>query len=300
MPPHEAERGRVPASSCSPDARRTARDGATVRRLVAWALSQSIRRTVAEAAGNRNHVHLCGTRAEFLEQVRRLAPEVIVVELGAHVRAEAGVGVRHAIAACPAARVVGICQLGPHAAAAVWHAVRGGLHALVFEGVDDVEAELRRALAQRCGPLHQAAILADVVPLFPAHLRDAAEYLVRAAHRAPTVGDLADALGTARRTTLRYFAKAGLPAPAVVMLRIRLLYAAKILETGSVSVEHAAKALGFPSARAFRIVLRRELGLCPTELRSAGSYDTLVRRFSEHLARPVNAPSAPADLRDAG
>lgn len=105
--------------------------------------------------------------------------------------------------------------------------------------------------------------------------------------------ELAAMLGLGRRTLERRLQRAGLPAPARLMMWCRLMHAARLLEDPGRTVENVAFALGFGSAAALCAALKRYTGFRSIQLRSRGAVSTVISAFVcrrlEHTASSSSA-----------
>ena len=153
---------------------------------------------------------------------------------------------------------------------------RAGVHELVITGIDDVPALLRAALARAARRSSAERILAEVAEFVPADALPLVRYCLEHAAAAPTVPEVARALGVSRQTLSARLRAARLPAPRELAMWCRLLLAADLLAGGGRTVDQVALTLDFPSANAFRNVLRRHAAMGPADLRRSGSAGLLV------------------------
>jgi AraC-like DNA-binding protein len=112
-------------------------------------------------------------------------------------------------------------------------------------------------------------------------LVDAASEVVVAGGQAE---DMARALSVSRATLLRWCGVAGLPPPRRLLLWIRLLLAASLLDDPGHSVRTVSEVCGYSSPNALRNALRALSGLSPTELRERGGLKVLGDRFRADLS----------------
>jgi AraC-like DNA-binding protein len=168
--------------------------------------------------------------------------------------------------------------------------VRAGVHELVVSGIDDVAAVLRAALARAARRASAERLLADVAGLLPADALPLVRYCLEHAAAAPTVPELARALGVSRQTLAARMRAAALPAPRELSVWCRLVLAADLIAGDGRTVEQAALTLDFPSANAFRNTLRRYADLGPADLRTDGGA-RLRAAFRAALANGRGAPT---------
>jgi AraC-like DNA-binding protein len=153
---------------------------------------------------------------------------------------------------------------------------RAGVHELVIAGIDDVPAMLRAALARAARRSSAERILAGLAGLVPDDALPLVRYCLEHAAAAPTVPEVARALGVSRQTLAARLRGAGLPAPRELATWCRLLLAADLLAGDGRTVDQVALTLDFPSSNAFRNVLRRHAGLGPADLRRSGGAPLLA------------------------
>lgn len=85
------------------------------------------------------------------------------------------------------------------------------------------------------------------------------------------------------RTLLRWCRKAGLPAPRRLLLWVRLLLAAEMLDDPGRSISDVALSCGYSSDGGLRNAFRSTMDISPGQLRSMGAFKTLSKGFLEAL-----------------
>ncbi|MBV9773412.1 MAG: helix-turn-helix domain-containing protein [Gemmatimonadetes bacterium] len=168
-------------------------------------------------------------------------------------------------------------------------------------GIIDLEAEstdlliLRTLQGGRSRPLRN--FLRDRFGALPTGrarlILDTAIEIVIAGHHAR---DLARELHVHRDTLLRWCRQARLPVPRQLLMWLRVLLAAELLDNPGQTVEHVALACGYSSDDALARALERRLGMRPAALRQHGAFRVAVERFQSEvraLYPPEEAPSAP-------
>lgn len=85
------------------------------------------------------------------------------------------------------------------------------------------------------------------------------------------------------RTLLRWCRKAGLPAPRRLLLWVRLLLAAEMLDDPGRSISDVALSCGYSSDGGLRNAFRSTMDISPGQLRSSGAFKTLSKGFLEAL-----------------
>ncbi|HEX2189383.1 MAG TPA: helix-turn-helix domain-containing protein, partial [Longimicrobiaceae bacterium] len=97
--------------------------------------------------------------------------------------------------------------------------------------------------------------------------------------------DLARDLHVHRDTLLRWCREAALPVPRQLLMWLRVLLAAELLDNPGQTVEHVAAACGYSSDDALARALQRRLGMRPAALRRRGAFRTATDCFQRDLER---------------
>jgi len=149
---------------------------------------------------------------------------------------------------------------------------RSGVGRAVFQPFDDAPAALRAALLAE---IEQSAArqvvhsLGRPLGLLPEPIRWALEAMCRegTSPGAHTVSELAQRAQLERRTCERWFLRAGLPSPRLVLMALRLLHAHRLLLDPGYTVEDVALKLGYGKTRTMQAHCREVFGLTAGELR---------------------------------
>jgi AraC-like DNA-binding protein len=163
---------------------------------------------------------------------------------------------------------------------------RAGVRTVLLAGHDDHPARLREILVEEGAeslPNRLLEELGDVLKEFPGELRWAVETIVRDPAGYHTVQDLADRARMDRRTCLRWFAKAQLPPPSVVLMVLRVAYAHRLLQDPGYTVEDVATKLGYPKPRPFASHVKDVFGMTPAELRVSLTAEDALRLVRERI-----------------
>lgn len=178
--------------------------------------------------------------------------------------------IRALVCRYPKLAIIGYCRAGQHSAQDILAFANAGAHDLVFHGVDDSGAGLRRVL-ETAG---HASTAADIGLALAGLLPERAEAIMNCCLNYPqavrTVQAVASALGCNRKTLSKYCASQGVPGPEALVSWSRLFLAAAALERTASSVESVALELDFGSSTGLRNLLRRHSGLRPPDLRRGG------------------------------
>jgi AraC-like DNA-binding protein len=233
----------------------------------------------------------CVTHARALAEALAARPYALVI---VDARDAEGVSTEETIRAVrrrhPDVAVVGHASARAGLSADALALARAGVHELVITGIDDAAAVLRAALARAARRSSAERILAAVGELVPEDVLPLVRYCLEHAAAAPTVPEVARALGVSRQTLAARLRAAGLPAPRELAVWCRLLLAADLLAGGGRTVDQVALALDFPSANAFRNVLR---GTRASGRQTSGPTAARAVRVPRRARRPGAAAPAP-------
>ncbi len=224
-------------------------------------------------------IKVCRTRVALFSAMHRCAARCVVIEFGGLLDAAAGPMIRRVRDACPKIPIVGLCVSSPRAAEAIVDAANAGVDGVVLTGQGDIGAEIERVLARQ----RQEPMVAAALSCIPERRSRIAHQLLHCAmlhaEDGLNVGQLAQALGIPRRTLVRHFAVVGLPTPHDVVAWARVLVASELLENTNRQLSLVAKEIGCPSAVSLRKLIRRYLGIPPSELRQPGSTSRALASF---------------------
>lgn len=144
------------------------------------------------------------------------------------------------------------------------------------------------ALRRRVGAVQSRSVrlilneLAARQPL-PARARQILAAAVEVVAAGGLSRDLARAMSVQRNTLLRWCTRSRLPAPRRLLLWIRALHAASLLDDPGHSVESVARACGYSGADALRRGLRAVVPSTPGELRARGALRSVAAAFEKEL-----------------
>ncbi len=108
--------------------------------------------------------------------------------------------------------------------------------------------------------------------------------------------DLARDLRIHRDTLLRWCRDAHLPVPRQLLMWLRVLLAAELLDNPGQTVDHVAMACGYSSDDALARALQQRLGMRPAALRRRGAFRTAAARFQKELERPRESAGSHAPV----
>ena len=174
------------------------------------------------------------------------------------------------------------------------------LRALGSWGVADVigigEDDTPDAIARRLRSVQGRPLQSLLERSLPPSMGGQARSLLAAAAAVVTTGgaalEMARALYLSPRTLLRWCEKGGLPPPRRLLVWMRILLAAELLDDPGRTVASVAHACGYSSDNALRRTLQDVLNTTPTELRARGAFQVAAAGFVEELRRWETGPRA--------
>lgn len=255
----------------------TAAQLATV--VVGLVVGEPERGRIRTALMGRAGILFAGTIAEGRTLVRETRNLVAVLAEPRDIEGRLTAGwIRALVCRYPKLAIIGYCRAGQHSSQDILAFANAGAHDLVFHGVDDSGAGLRRVL----DAAGHASAAAEIGLALAGLLPDRAEAIMTCCLNYPqtvrTVQAVASALGCNRKTLSKFCASHGVLSPEALVSWSRLFLAAAALERGTATVETVALELDFGSSTGLRNLLRRHSGLRPPDLRRGGVV-TLRERF---------------------
>ncbi len=197
----------------------------------------------------------------------------------------------------PSLPLVVYTHLTPAMASVLLRLGEAGIREVVIAQHDDHPARLGDLLVQAAaeGVSHRMiSSISDLLSECPAQLKWAIETIIREPGKVQTVQDLAIRARMDRRTCLRWFARANLPTPSVVLTVLRVVYGHRLLQDPGYTVEDVARKLGYAQTRTFAQKVREVFGVTPKELRvlfDSAEVIEVVRKqfFAKRTAEMANA-----------
>jgi AraC-like DNA-binding protein len=151
-----------------------------------------------------------------------------------------------------------------------------GIKEAVIAGYDDHPDRLGDLLVAEAARAVSGELVTAILKSLewvPGELRWAIETIIREPGAVQSVQDLADRARMDRRTCGRWFLRAGLPPPSVMLMVLRVLYAHRLLQDPGYTVEDVASKLGYAQTRTLAQNVKEVFGLTPGELRITLSRD---------------------------
>ncbi|MGH7497571.1 MAG: hypothetical protein ACREL3_01835 [Gemmatimonadales bacterium] len=154
---------------------------------------------------------------------------------------------------------------------------------LVMASIGLLRSTLVRMLATSTAGMAPLEMELLFSPYAPRHVRRVFERLVANTHRAYLPSDLSSDLHVPGRTIRGRLARSGWPPPRELMSWCRLLHATFLLDLLEVPTKQAGAALGYPSAAALHVSIRRHFDLSTRSLIEHGGYAHALVSFEERL-----------------
>lgn len=261
-----------------PVSRSAATPQVAIPRLVALVVGRLDRARLIDAARGVTTLEFVDTLEEFEEAVIRSTPIVTMVltEPFDRARTPSAPLVTRLRSVRPDLSVIAYLTRGN--AADFLALARAGAHDVVFRGEDTKQA-LLDALSRASAEVAGATVLRALEDILVPEALALVAYCLEYAHAKTTTDDVARHLGVHRKTLVQRCRAAGLPAPAALIVWIRLMVAAAMLDAPGRLVEDVASALSLRSPQVLRNSFKRYTGRRATELREAGGLLAVIAAF---------------------
>lgn len=171
-----------------------------------------------------------------------------------------------------------------------------GIDRLILAWHDDHPTRVREIVSAESTRAVSRLLAEDVSDLFthcPKPLQWALEAMIREPAGMHTVNALADRANIDRRTCLRWFARANLPKPSIVLTALRVLYAHRLLQDPGHTVDSVARKLGYGGSRSLAQHVRDIFDMPPGELRVSLSTERAVEIVRERFGREKTSLELP-------
>jgi AraC-like DNA-binding protein len=264
--------------------------------LILAAVPKSFSAQLLRAAGHRFRFVAASSWSEVLETILREPLELAVLDPGLEgiPRSQEIERIRVLFPSLP---LVLYTKLTPGMVPVLLRLGRVGVREVVVAGHDDHPERLSDILVEEAARSLSRRLVEEIADLLdgcPGQLRWALETVVREPASFHTVRDLAERARMDRRTCARWFTKANLPPPSVVLMVCRVVYAHRLLQDPGYTVEDVAAKLGYSKARSFAQNAKEVFGMTPGELRVSLTPDEAIRIVREKLfKRPTESEKKP-------
>ena len=251
--------------------------------IAALVCDRASRARLRGAVRGQADVSFCMTVPELVSAVADGAATAVVTEWRDETGSTVDEAIRTLHADYPTVPILVYAPLTPQGARDMLDAAHAGATEVVIANFDDVGITLSQRLATAQATALGRQVMTRVTELVPESVAALIDYFLRHGRSAPTVAAAALALGLHRKTLALHCARAQCPGPSALACWSRLILAAQRLEDPGRTTERAALELGFPSASAFRNMLKRYTGLSPSEVRERGGSLCVVDLFASRL-----------------
>ncbi len=186
--------------------------------------------------------------------------------------------------AFPSSTVIAAMDSSPARYRDIWLMGEWGIAEILQMDEDWSEIALqRRLLRARAQPLRRLLSHDSGIP-FTGRARTLMDAAVETVMTGGHPKDLARSLGFSPSTLLRWCHRAQLPTPRRLLLWLRVLFAAALLDDPGHTVFSVGLACGYSGDQALRRAIRSVVPDTPTELREKGAFETVSAAFFQELA----------------
>jgi AraC-like DNA-binding protein len=246
--------------------------------LILAAVGDFLRLRLERAAGSRFQFVVARSWEEAVEIILSRPVEMAVVDpaLSGEPRAQEIERIRVLFPSLP---LILYGRLSPTMARVLLKLGHVGIKEAVMADHDDHPAKLGELLVAEAARAISGELVSTILRSLewcPGELRWAIETIIREPGSIRSVQDLAERARMDRRTCGRWFLRAGLPPPSVMLMVLRVLYAHRLLQDPGYTIEDVASKLGYAQTRTLAQNVREVFGLTPGELRIALSQDDAV------------------------
>ena len=185
--------------------------------------------------------------------------------------------------AWPSIPIVGYVNFSPHRMRDVLDAARAGASEIILDEFDDLD-RIANKIAD-LGTSIDATTQLDVViqTYVPEHLHEFFRFCVANAQHPVEVESAVIRMHKSRKTLANWLAAANFPTPARVVMWMRVLIAARMLEDTTRPLETIARELHYQSGTALRNMMRRYVDCTPEILRKRGGFQYALQMFVKEL-----------------
>jgi AraC-like DNA-binding protein len=215
---------------------------------------------------------------------------------GQHSQGELAPELHDLLADYPSVTVIAALNFGIGSYHDIWDMSSWGVAEIVHIDEESTPEALRRVLrAARSQPLRSLLVGELPIPL-PGRARVIMDAAVETVTEGGHPKDLARSMSLSIATLRRWCEAAKLPPPRSLLVWMRVLLAASLLDDPGHTVYSVATACGYSSDQALRRAIKRVVAGTPGELREAGAFDTVSAAFFEDLAKPRTRSSSGGKL----
>ncbi len=246
-----------------------------------------LRERLARAAQGRFHLAIVGSWKELWDAVSQ-APPAAVVLVDPYYGFSNGAGpspeLYDILTAFPSSTVIAALECLPSRYRDIWTMGDWGVAEILQLEEDRSQLALtRRLLRARAQPLRRLLSHDSQVP-FTGRARALMNAAVETVMTGGHPKDLARSLGFSPSTLLRWCQRSQLPNPRKLLLWLRILFAAALVDDPGHTVFSVGLACGYSGDQALRRAIRSVVPYTPSQLREMGAFETVSQAFFRELA----------------
>lgn len=245
-----------------------------------------LRERLVRAARGRFHLSVVGSWRELRDGVSQAPPAAVILVDPYHGQASRGgpsPELYDILTAFPSSTVIAALDSSPTRYRDIWTIGEWGIAEILQTDEDKSQLAVdRRLLRARAQPLRRLLSHDSGVP-FTGRARALMDAAVEAVMTGGHPKDLARALGFFPSTLLRWCQRSQLPNPRRLLLWLRILFAAALLDDPGHTVFSVGLACGYSGDQALRRAIRSVVPHPPSQLRELGAFDTVSRAFFREL-----------------
>jgi AraC-like DNA-binding protein len=247
-----------------------------------------LRERLASAAQGRFHLSVVADWEELRETVALAPPAAVVLVDPYHGQSngkELSKELHEILTAFPSSTVIAAFDAAPVRHRDIWRIGEWGIAEILQTEEDRSQlAMTRRLLRARAQPLRRLLSHDSGVP-FTGRARALMDAAVETVMTGGHPKDLARTLRFSPSTLLRWCQRSQLPNPRRLLLWLRILFAAALLDDPGHTVFSVGLACGYSGDQALRRAIRSVVPYTPTQLREMGAFDTVSKAFFRELSR---------------
>jgi len=182
------------------------------------------------------------------------------------------------------AAIVACCDLNANGVQPVSELAVAGVHDVLFTGLNDDGHSARMVIFGACLGGAGDVVVNAVTPSIPSAMLRFVDLAARRPRELRRVSEVAEALGVSRQTLGRWCRVQKYIGPEELLMWVRLLLVASLLEATNETLESIAYEMQYGSPTALRNRIREYAGLRATDLRDGG-----LRLMLEAFHRRIDA-----------
>ncbi len=246
-----------------------------------------LRERLTRTAQGRFHLSVVGSWSELRDSVAQAPPAALILVdpyFGNANGATPAPDLYDILTAFPSSTVIAALESLPSRYRDIWMLGDWGVAEILQLEEDKSQLALtRRLLRARAQPLRRLLSHDSGVP-FTGRARALMDAAVETVMTGGHPKDLARSLGFSPSTLLRWCRRSQLPTPRRLLLWLRILFAAALVDDPGHTVFSVGLACGYSGDQALRRAIRSVVPYTPSQLRELGAFDTVSEAFFRELA----------------